>query len=239
MNESCHIWMGHIAHTNESYTNESRYTHECVTSRTLSRMGHGWVMSYIRMGHITHTNESRYTYECVTSRTFNLQKWRCAQKSNVTHTNQSCHTHEWVMSHIWMSHVTHMNQSSLSYKMRSHIWMRHIAQFWAASVVVGVGVLYHTDNWVISHVWMCYMNESYHTYESVMSLIPHIWISHVAYECVIWTSDAAHTHQRMNDICIDCNTTATHLQHTATHLIPLTNASYECVIWMSDPAHTH
>ena len=25
--------------------------------------------------------------------------------------NESCHTYEWVMSHIWMSHVTHTNKS--------------------------------------------------------------------------------------------------------------------------------
>jgi len=31
--------------------------------------------------------------------------------SHVTHMNESCHTHEWVMSHTWMSHVTHMNES--------------------------------------------------------------------------------------------------------------------------------
>jgi len=27
--------------------------------------------------------------------------------SHVTHKNESCHTHKWVMSHTWMSHVTH------------------------------------------------------------------------------------------------------------------------------------
>ena len=31
--------------------------------------------------------------------------------SHVTHTNESCYAYEWVMSHIWMSHVTHMNES--------------------------------------------------------------------------------------------------------------------------------
>jgi len=28
----------------------------------------------------------------------------------------SCHTYEWVMSHIWMSHVTHMNESCLTHE---------------------------------------------------------------------------------------------------------------------------
>jgi len=30
--------------------------------------------------------------------------------SHVAHMNESCHTYERVMSHIWMSHVTHMNE---------------------------------------------------------------------------------------------------------------------------------
>ena len=58
--------------------------------------------------------------------------------SHVTHMNVSCHTYEWVMAHIWMSHVTHMNESC------------------------------HTYEWVMSHIWMSHvthMNESCHTYE--------------------------------------------------------------------------
>ena len=31
--------------------------------------------------------------------------------SHVTPMNNSCHTYEWVMSHLWMSHVTPMNES--------------------------------------------------------------------------------------------------------------------------------
>jgi len=26
---------------------------------------------------------------------------------HITHVDESCHTHEWVMTHMWMSHVTH------------------------------------------------------------------------------------------------------------------------------------
>ena len=36
-------------------------------------------------------------------------------KSHVAHMNESCHTYEWVMSHIWMSRVTHMNESCHTY----------------------------------------------------------------------------------------------------------------------------
>jgi len=42
---------------------------------------------------------------------------------HVTHMNESCYTYEWVMSHIWMSHVTHMNESCHTYEwVMSHIW---------------------------------------------------------------------------------------------------------------------
>ena len=36
--------------------------------------------------------------------------------SHVTHMNESCHTYGWVMSHIWMSHVTHRNVSCHTYE---------------------------------------------------------------------------------------------------------------------------
>ena len=39
----------------------------------------------------------------------------------------SCHTCGWVMSHIWMSHVTHMKESYHTYEwVMSHIWMSHV-----------------------------------------------------------------------------------------------------------------
>jgi len=41
--------------------------------------------------------------------------------------NGSWHTYEWIMSHIWMSHVTHMNESCRTYEwVMLHIWMRHV-----------------------------------------------------------------------------------------------------------------
>ena len=64
--------------------------------------------------------------------------------SHVTHMNESCHTYEWVMSHIQMSHVTHTNEPC------------------------------HTYNWVMSHIWMSHVthtNEPCHTYAWVMPRI--------------------------------------------------------------------
>ena len=71
--------------------------------------------------------------------------------SHVTYMNESCHTYEWVMWHIWMSHVTHMKESC------------------------------HTYEWVVLHIWMSHvthMNESCHTYAWGQW---HIWMSHVTH----------------------------------------------------------
>ena len=37
-------------------------------------------------------------------------------RSHVTHMNESCHTYEWVMSHMWRSHVTHVKESRHTYE---------------------------------------------------------------------------------------------------------------------------
>ena len=93
--------------------------------------------------------------------------------SRVTHINESCHTYEWVMSHIWTSHVTHMSESCDSYQwVMSQIWeenFTHMNESW------------HTYQWVTSHIWMenvTHMNLSWHTHGWVLS---HIRMSHVAH----------------------------------------------------------
>ena len=113
---SRHVWMSHVAtkrmplisqdlvHMNESYhtwvmshMNESRLTFEWVMSHMneschiwMSHVTYEWVMS--RM------NESCHTYEWIVFRM-----------------NESCLTYEWVMSHVWMSHVTHVVESFKSF----------------------------------------------------------------------------------------------------------------------------
>ena len=83
-----------------------------------------------------------------------LEECQCRSEELCSHYRElkvqnEYHTCEWVMSHIWMSHITHVNES------------------------------YHTCEWVISRMWMSHithMNESCHTCEWV---ILHIWMSHV------------------------------------------------------------
>jgi len=89
--------------------------------------------------------------------------------SHVTHMNESRHTYEWVISHIWVSHVTHMNESCHTYEM-SH--------------VTHMNESCHTYEWVMSHIWMSHvthMDESCHTHKWVMS--------HRTSECSSTTTD--------------------------------------------------
>jgi len=101
--------------------------------------------------------------------------------SHVTRMNESCHTFEWVMSiyecvmsHVWMSHVTRMNESRHTYEwVTSHIRMSHVAHIRIS----------HVTHISMSHV--THMNDSRHTNERVMSYMRmRHRTSHVIYESV-------------------------------------------------------
>jgi len=130
--------------------------------------------------------------------------------SHVTHMNESCH--------IWIRHVTNMNESWHTYEpVMSHIWMSHVTH---------MNWLCHICAWVMSHIWISHVthtNESCHTYERVMS---HIWTSHVThmneschtYERVmshIWISDVTHICEWvMSHVWISHSTHMNELCHT-------------------------
>jgi len=94
-----HIYMSHATRTNESVT------HQCV-------------MSHVCMSHVEHMNESHHTYKgvmlhiemrnagdmCSFLESRHTYEW-------VYHTYEivMSHTYGWIISHIWMSHVTHMS----------------------------------------------------------------------------------------------------------------------------------
>jgi len=120
--------------------------------------------------------------------------------SHITHVNESYHTCAWVMSHMWMSHVTHVNESYRTCEwVMSHMWMSHVAH---------VNESCHTCAWVLSHMWMSHIthvNESYHTCEWVMSRMRGK-VAHVTYwfvntsrvrfihVCLIDMGDITHSH---------------------------------------------
>ena len=104
---------------------------------------------------------------------------------HVTHMNEPCHKYEWAMSHIWMSHVTHMNESCQTYK------------------------------WVLSHVWMShgtYMNESWHVYEWVMSHIRMRHETNVKKDIFFYMPTNMMWMSHVTDVLLYCNLTATLLQ---------------------------
>ena len=73
---------------------------------------------------------------------------------HVPHMNASCHTYESVMSHIWMSHITRMNGSCHTDTRR---WRDE------AYLTFNKGSAWEASR-LVPHI-----NESCHTYESVMS----------------------------------------------------------------------
>jgi len=103
--------------------------------------------------------------------------------------------YRWVMSQIWMSHVTYMNESCHPcfivriYRERDRLFLLHTpTDLWCTlrETPIHINVTHmnascHTCAWVISHIWMSnvtHMNASchactWHAYECLMS---HLWI---------------------------------------------------------------
>jgi len=100
-----HMWISHVTRINESC-----HTYEWVMShRWVSHVTHinEWVMSHISMSHVTHmqrgvtdVNQSRHPYSRV------LLPMQMRQVTCINE-NVTCHLYERVVSHIWISHVTH------------------------------------------------------------------------------------------------------------------------------------
>jgi len=98
--------------------------------------------------------------------------------SHVSHMNESCFAYEWVMSLIWMSHVSHMNESCLAYEwVMSLIWMSHVSHMNESCLAY---------EWVMSLIWMSHvspMNESYLAWTKTQgmthSYARHDWMSFV------------------------------------------------------------
>jgi len=97
--------------------------------------------------------------------------------SHVTHMNESCHTYEWLL--------IHNNENCHTYKsVMSHMWMSHVTHINGSCHTYEWVMSYewlrsgHTYKWAIAHMWMSHvphMDESCHTYEWVIS---HIWMIH-------------------------------------------------------------
>jgi len=106
-------------------------------------------------------------------------------KSHVMHMNESCHTYVWVMSRCarrWCSFLLRPGTGSLRVW---HICMSHVTPVIESFHTCKESC--HAYRWVVSRTWMSHvthMTESCHAYEWVMS---HIWMG-----CIT----------RMNESCL-------------------------------------
>jgi len=136
-----HMWKSHVAHVNEScHTSEwkphrspATPCYESWYKRVMSRMWmsswYKWVMSHMWMSPVTHViyNESCRTCEWVMSH----MSFIAANKSRFRH-----HLHDslidsrkCVISRMWMSHVTHVNESRHTCeRVMSLIWMSRVTR---------------------------------------------------------------------------------------------------------------
>jgi len=87
-----------------------------------------------------------------TWRAYLLYEWAMSHiwMSHVSHMNESCLTYEWVMSHIWTSHVSHMNESCLTYEwVMSHICIHK----WDMTYSCEWDMTYSCE-WDMTHSWV-------------------------------------------------------------------------------------
>ena len=119
--------------------------------------------------------ESWHTYERVMSGIYITENVFDTIASGTIYMNGSHDTYGWVMWHIWMSHVTHKNESCHICECvmsgipgTLHMNGSHNTHRWG---------MWHIKTRVMAHTWMSHawrMSVSCHTYERVMS---YIWMS--------------------------------------------------------------
>jgi len=197
VNESCRtykwvmtlIWMSHVTHI------MSTPSHSC--RRHMVHDSFKWVSWPIHMCDMTHSlwHDSfmrHYSFKWVSWLIY--VSWLLQMSVMTHHLNESwhiCHS-EWVMSHIWMSHGTHLNESyhthvdascrccrialreihymrHVTVNASCHIWMRHVTLM----STPGAAAAFYTE---IANVWvMSRVNSS----RSYVNESCHMWMRHV------------------------------------------------------------
>jgi len=86
-----------------------------IQSNVACHIIHLWVLSHIRMSHVTQVNEFSNKFQkfwgLIDVWHDDSNQYPVIWMSHVTHMNESCRIHEWVMSHLWLSHVAHIFHS--------------------------------------------------------------------------------------------------------------------------------
>jgi len=121
-----HMRMCHVTHATSCHILECGLTrhlwsclHDC--SHMWSYTWHTY-MSHVYDRHVPWLSHGTRIW--VTYMRMRLDSWRMLVPPRLNSHIVTCHTYEWVMSHIWMSHVTYMNESCQIYEwVMSHICM--------------------------------------------------------------------------------------------------------------------
>jgi len=103
----CVTWFTHMCDMTHSECAPESHSHSAFY---VCDMNHSyvWYDSLICVTWLTHRCDETHHYVCPCT----IPPER----------DSSCHTYEWVMSHIWVSHVTHMSESCHTYEwFTSHI----------------------------------------------------------------------------------------------------------------------
>jgi len=132
--------------------------------------------------------------------------------SHVTYVNESCHTCGWFMLHMWMSHVTHVNESCHALeRVVTYDTLSDPAFCDMRCYVTHMHESCHTCEWVMSHMWMSHVthvNESSHTFEKSRD------IRHNLRSCIMWYEALCHTYEWVWHINVSCHTQMIESCHT-------------------------
>jgi len=123
------------------------------------------------------------------------------------------------MSQLWMSHVTHMNESCHTYEcvtskscVMSRTWMSHVTY---------IDESCHTYKWVIWMSHVTHMNESWRTYEYVTSK-----------SCVMSHTSMSHfSHSPINESRLPLSFPPSHFLFLTAPLAPLPSQFYTKIIY--------
>jgi len=126
-----HTWISHVTHMNESWhISTGKWTESTLAHMTNTCTYDKHLHISQTLAHITNmiSTCSCGKYEWVWQiwiSVANMNEPHIAHMTNMISTC-SCGKYEWVMSHTWISHVTHMNESCRTREsVTSHIWLSH------------------------------------------------------------------------------------------------------------------